>query len=186
MNLDDLFPNDVLDEDGRIVPGVNTTRDVGPGEIAKQAAKFGFAVTKDGVPVKTYTKAKPKDLIIKENAEMIEGPYLGGEIRPRLKNGKTPETVYRIMSMSEYEKGLQRGSFVPRGYIHAAARPHPEYCEPGDQNALVAISYEDADGWRAKQTSVMGVVAITDQAIPASRVKLIAAGTRQDIEQAIR
>ena len=35
---------------GRIVPGVNTTVDVGPGEIRRQAAKWGFDVSADGVP----------------------------------------------------------------------------------------------------------------------------------------
>lgn len=38
---------------GKIVPGVNTSIDVGPDEIKKQAAKFGNAVNKDGVPKKT-------------------------------------------------------------------------------------------------------------------------------------
>ena len=37
---------------GRVVPGVNTSVDVGPNEIKKQAAKFGNAVDKDGVPKK--------------------------------------------------------------------------------------------------------------------------------------
>ena len=41
---------------GKIVPGINTTVDVGPDEIKKQAAKFGNAVDKDGVPKKTYRK----------------------------------------------------------------------------------------------------------------------------------
>ena len=40
----------LLQEDGRIVKGVNTTVDVGPDEIKKQAAKFGNTVTKDGFP----------------------------------------------------------------------------------------------------------------------------------------
>lgn len=35
---------------GRIVPGVNTTSDVGPNEIIKQAKKFKFKVSKDGKP----------------------------------------------------------------------------------------------------------------------------------------
>jgi putative chitinase len=35
---------------GRIVKNVNTTVDVGPNEISKQAAKFGNKVTKDGYP----------------------------------------------------------------------------------------------------------------------------------------
>ena len=45
MNISDL-----LNEDGRIVKGVNTTVDVGPDEIKTQAAKFGNTVTKDGFP----------------------------------------------------------------------------------------------------------------------------------------
>ncbi len=35
---------------GRIIKGVNTTTDVGPNEIKKQAAKFGNKVTNDGEP----------------------------------------------------------------------------------------------------------------------------------------
>lgn len=35
---------------GRIIANVNTTVDVGPGEIRRQAAKWGFDVTADGVP----------------------------------------------------------------------------------------------------------------------------------------
>ncbi len=37
---------------GKVVPGINTTVDVGPNEITKQAAKFGNKVSKDGVPKK--------------------------------------------------------------------------------------------------------------------------------------
>ncbi len=35
---------------GKIVKGVNTTVDVGVNEIPKQAAKWGFKVSKTGVP----------------------------------------------------------------------------------------------------------------------------------------
>lgn len=45
---------------GKIVKGVNTTIDVGPNEIAKQAAKFGNKVSKDGVPDKKLTEAFDK------------------------------------------------------------------------------------------------------------------------------
>lgn len=62
MTLADIFP---LYEEGRIVKGVNTTPDVGPNEIVRQAAKWGFKVNKDGVPVKCFTTAKPQDLITK-------------------------------------------------------------------------------------------------------------------------
>ena len=39
---------------GKIVPGVNTTIDVGPDEIKKQAKKFGNKVSKDGLPKNTF------------------------------------------------------------------------------------------------------------------------------------
>ena len=41
---------------GKIVPGINTTVDVGPNEITKQAAKFGNKVSKDGLPKKTFRR----------------------------------------------------------------------------------------------------------------------------------
>ena len=37
---------------GKVVPGINTTVDVGPNEIKKQAAKFGNKVSKDWLPKK--------------------------------------------------------------------------------------------------------------------------------------
>ena len=39
---------------GKIVPGINTTIDVGPNEIKKQAAKFGNIVDKNGLPKKAF------------------------------------------------------------------------------------------------------------------------------------
>ena len=41
---------------GKVIPGVNTSVDVGPNEIKTQAKKFGNDVDKDGVPKKTYRK----------------------------------------------------------------------------------------------------------------------------------
>lgn len=41
---------------GKIIPGINTTVDVGPNEITKQAAKFGNKVSKDGLPKKTFRR----------------------------------------------------------------------------------------------------------------------------------
>lgn len=35
---------------GKVVKGVNTTADVKVGEIARQAAKWGFKTSRDGVP----------------------------------------------------------------------------------------------------------------------------------------
>lgn len=62
MRLQDLFENKkIVVEDGgvgRVMPGVNTTPDVGPNEIVRQAKKFGFKVTKDGVPPTLNTNGK--------------------------------------------------------------------------------------------------------------------------------
>jgi 5'(3')-deoxyribonucleotidase len=43
---------------GRVVPGINTTVDVGPNEIVKQAKKFGNDVNKDGFPKKLLRTKK--------------------------------------------------------------------------------------------------------------------------------
>lgn len=59
MLLEEIF----LAEHGRIVKGVNTTPDVNTGEIARQAKKWGFRVSKDGVPLGKLTD-KPATQII--------------------------------------------------------------------------------------------------------------------------
>lgn len=45
---------------GRIVKGVNTTPDVGPGEIKRQAAKLGMTTDIDGRPPVASTNGKVK------------------------------------------------------------------------------------------------------------------------------
>jgi hypothetical protein len=56
---------------GRIVPGVNTTADVGPTELIKQAKKFGNRVTKDGRP----PEAKTNGVIKAYNLGIAESLY---------------------------------------------------------------------------------------------------------------
>jgi hypothetical protein len=62
-------------EDGKIVPGVNTTVDVKPGETERQAAKFGNKLTKSGPPLlmaeKRYTT---KEWAILEGGHTLEDP----------------------------------------------------------------------------------------------------------------
>ncbi len=43
---------------GRVIPGINTSVDVGPNEIIKQAKKFGNDVDKDGFPKKLLRTKK--------------------------------------------------------------------------------------------------------------------------------
>ena len=61
-----------LNEDGRIVKGVNTTVDVGPNEIPKQAKKFGNSVSKDGVPPTLSKKTKGKSTNVLFNLGLAE------------------------------------------------------------------------------------------------------------------
>ena len=56
MKLKDLLPEAA--GVGRVVKGVNTTVDVRPGEIQRQAAKMGMHVTPDGVPPTARTDGK--------------------------------------------------------------------------------------------------------------------------------
>ena len=66
MNLRQLY------EYGRIVPGVNTTADVGPNEITKQAKKLGFKVDKDGRPPTLSKKVKGSSTNVLFNLGMTE------------------------------------------------------------------------------------------------------------------
>ena len=56
---------------GRIVKGVNTTPDVGPGEISRQAKKIGFNTSKDGVP----PVAKTNGIVLRTNAKKMGAGY---------------------------------------------------------------------------------------------------------------
>jgi|APCry1669189733_1035249.scaffolds.fasta_scaffold21245_2 hypothetical protein len=52
---------DLVDEAagvGKIEKGINTTQDVLPGEIRRQAAKMGMTVSDDGVPPIASTNGK--------------------------------------------------------------------------------------------------------------------------------
>lgn len=83
LNTQDKGSNDVftltksnpqgVTEDGKIVPGVNTTVDVKPGETERQAAKFGNKLTKSGPPLlmaeKRYTA---KEWAILEGGHALE------------------------------------------------------------------------------------------------------------------
>jgi len=62
-------------EDGRIVPGVNTTVDVKPGETERQAAKFGNKLTKSGPPLlMTEKRYTTKEWAILEGGHTLEDP----------------------------------------------------------------------------------------------------------------
>jgi hypothetical protein len=51
---------EIISEWGKIVPGVNTTVDVKPGEISRQGAKMGFSLDANGLPPLIYGGQQPK------------------------------------------------------------------------------------------------------------------------------
>jgi len=57
---------------GKIVKGVNTTVDVGPNEIAIQAAKFGNKVSKDGRPKKNLRESEISNRRVLTEAQLQE------------------------------------------------------------------------------------------------------------------
>jgi hypothetical protein len=64
MRLHEIFEDAVLVIEtggvGRVIPGVNTTVDVGPDEVKKQAKKWKFKVSRDGVPPQIRSDGKIK------------------------------------------------------------------------------------------------------------------------------
>lgn len=57
MRLEEMFVSKLF-ELGTIVPGVNTTPDVKPGETPRQAIKFGNVVNDGGIPPIIQTNGK--------------------------------------------------------------------------------------------------------------------------------
>lgn len=83
MKLRQLYENG-----GLIVPGVNTTADVGPDEIKKQAAKLGLKVDKKGIPAynmhkKAHKNSDPNTLFNLGLAESKEEIWNEWKIMPQ-------------------------------------------------------------------------------------------------------
>lgn len=69
-------PRVIIREDGQIIPNINTTCDVQPGETERQAAKFGNILKADGTPPtfgggSNFTNAK--DTVNKDPATDLYG-----------------------------------------------------------------------------------------------------------------
>ena len=110
--------HNLLGEDGRIVKGVNTTVDVGPDEIKKQAKKFGNTVDKDGNPPTLSTKVKGKSTNVLFNLGITEGIVL------KLERNKHMDVLH-IMDTNEKhrvevrgKKGYERGNYDAQDKLH--------------------------------------------------------------------
>ena len=75
---------EIIKEEGLVIPGVNTTPDVQPGEIKRQAAKLGFDLDPNGIPpVWTGLSSKTK---AKDTAPKDKNPFYGKNGTPPNKN----------------------------------------------------------------------------------------------------
>ena len=64
----------ITSERGRIVPGVNTTKDVKPDQLKRQCAKLGMKCNKDGVPDDIF-------LNISQSMDWGVQPWVGSMVR---------------------------------------------------------------------------------------------------------
>ena len=110
--------SDLLKEWGRIVKGVNTTADVGPGEIKKQAAKFGNKVDKDGKPPTLSKKVKGSKTNVLFNLGLAEGIIL------RLERDKHIDVLHIMDTNKKHrvevrgKKGYESGNYDAQDKLH--------------------------------------------------------------------
>jgi hypothetical protein len=103
---------------GRIVKGVNTTPDVGVGEIPKQAAKFGNKVDKNGRPPTLSTKVKGKSTNVLFNLGLTEG------IKLRLERDKHMDVLHIQDTKEKHrvevrgKKGYETNGYDPMDKLH--------------------------------------------------------------------
>ena len=106
---------DIVNEDGRIVKGVNTTVDVGTDEIKKQAAKFGNTVDKDGRPPTLSKKVKGSSTNVLFNLGLAES-------LPPFASTKTLQQQYEKDIQDKFRAGKD-GVDV---YIEDGLEVHPD------------------------------------------------------------
>jgi hypothetical protein len=102
MKFRDLLPE--AGGVGKIVPGVNTTPDVKPGEIRRQAAKFGNRVDDTGHPPVMRTDGKLAEKQTKKSNRVMEAP-----LRSEATENTITETVEHIFALCE-KQGLDPNS----------------------------------------------------------------------------
>jgi hypothetical protein len=109
---------DELVEDGRIVKGVNTTVDVGVGQIPIEANKFGNKVDKDGRPPTLSKKVKGSSTNVLFNLGLSEGYKLQLERDKQLLvlNIKNTKTGQRTEVRGK--PGYESGNYDPNDDLH--------------------------------------------------------------------
>ena len=145
--------NDLLNEDGRIVKGVNTTVDVSPNEIKTQAAKFGNTVDKDGRPPTLSKRVKGKSTNVLFNlglAESVQLQFQRGDdfdtlhIKPKNKN--------RVELRGK--PGYESGGYDAQDKLHQVLDRLGKAANFAElmNGEVVSINPKHPDGERAKNT----------------------------------
>jgi len=145
---------DVLSEDGRIVKGVNTTVDVGPDEIKRQAAKFGNTVDRDGRPPTLSTKVKGKSTNVLFNLGLTEGIML------KFQRGEDFDTLHiKPKGKNRVElrgkPGYERGNYDAQDKLHQVLDNLGKAANFAElmNGETVTINPKHPDGERATKTA---------------------------------
>ena len=107
-----------MDEDGRIVKGVNTTPDVDVNQIPKEAGKFGNKVDKDGRPPTLSTKVRGKSTNVLFNLGLAEGYKLQLERDKELLVLNITDTKTGKRTEVRGKPGYESGNYDPNDSLH--------------------------------------------------------------------
>jgi len=153
---------EILREDGRIVKGVNTTVDVGVGQIPIEAGKFGNKVDKDGRPPTLSKKVKGKSTNVLFNLGLTESK-MSKQMTRQLKMGIEVEMEHTDDPKLALKIAMDHIKEDPFYYDHL------KFVELGEALGEIAQSteiYVDMDGVLADffgdWAKLMGVEHFTD------------------------
>ncbi len=106
--------------------------------------------------------------------EFYDGQNVVPKVNDKNGNAVDPDYVYRTMSRKEYDSIEELGELTNTGMygrIHASASPLPEFSNKVDDTVTVKIKYDRNDGWKAKYSGSGEVYAVTEKAIPSSKIE---------------
>jgi hypothetical protein len=145
---------EILNEDGRIVKGVNTTVDVGVGQIPIEASKFGNSVDKDGKPPTLSSKVKGKSTNVLFNLGLAEGVML------KFQRGEDFDTLHiKPKGKNRVElrgkPGYERGNYDAQDKLHQVLDNLGKAANFAElmNGETVSINPNHPDGERANKTA---------------------------------
>jgi hypothetical protein len=145
---------EILNEDGRIVKGVNTTVDVGVGQIPIEASKFGNTVDKDGNPPTLSSKIKGSKTNVLYNLGLTEGVML------KFQRGEDFDTLHiKPKGKNRVElrgkPGYERGNYDAQDKLHQVLDNLGKAANFAElmNGETVSINPNHPDGERANKTA---------------------------------